>query len=219
MKVSVTGITDVKCEGCGGMTRLAPNKKYRMPEDLACNCVKKDYSKVELTPVVGISATLDEVLMGLHNGAELGDFDQASKELYSEYIIKEFEQNKADGVVQDDHDNAEYALCLTILNRIGEANIERPVEDTLAAVNNITGVDASLLGTAEHGLSATELALNNPELDVVTDGPSEDAVDLTTLKKSELKKICDESTPPIVYTKKTTNDQFIVLILAAQDSE
>lgn len=37
MKFSVTGLSDIVCDGCGGTTRVAPNKTYNT-DDLTCNC-------------------------------------------------------------------------------------------------------------------------------------------------------------------------------------
>jgi len=37
VKFSVSKISDIICEGCGGTTRVAPSKVYNT-DDLACNC-------------------------------------------------------------------------------------------------------------------------------------------------------------------------------------
>jgi len=37
MKFSVSKISDIICDGCGGTTRVAPSKVYNT-DDLACNC-------------------------------------------------------------------------------------------------------------------------------------------------------------------------------------
>jgi len=38
MKFTVSKVSDIMCDGCGGTTRVAPNNTYNT-DDLTCNCV------------------------------------------------------------------------------------------------------------------------------------------------------------------------------------
>lgn len=175
MKVEVFGIVDIKCQGCGAVTRLIADKTYTLPSDIMCNC-DQQHQPITLSNTNDLisAVDVDEVIAGLFNGAELTAFDIPSQLMYAKYIIGEYEQDKKDGVKQDAHDHENYAICSAIV------------------------------------------AAEEPDTNEAVAG-EDDTIDLTELKKPELKKICAEFTPPIVVPKRATNDQIITLILTAQE--
>lgn len=47
MKFEISSGADIKCVGCGGTTRVAPNKVYNT-FDLTCNCPKEKGLTIEV---------------------------------------------------------------------------------------------------------------------------------------------------------------------------
>ena len=142
MKIKVNTTVDLTCEGCGASTRLTPAHKYDLSKDIMCNCGANS-EPVDITPSVEVLTAHDvnDVIMGLANGATLEQFDESSQKMYAEFMVEQFDNDIADGVTMNNEDVRVYAEMKAIIG--GETpeplTPEVPEFDTIT-VEDIRGI-------------------------------------------------------------------------------
>lgn len=170
-KIKVNTTVDVTCEGCGASTRLTPAHKYDLSKDIMCNCGANS-EPVDITPSVEVLTAHDvnDVIMGLANGAILEAFDEPSQKMYAAYVVEQFDNDIADGVPMNAEDVRFYAEMKALVN--GETPEPlMPEELRIITVDDVKGL------TVDELLEAFDVELQLRPL----------AVELKVAKASQLK--------------------------------